>query len=270
MNQLRTHIRKVLNNLNESLTAYHGSGEKFDEFTLDKIGTGDGTNAYGWGLYFTDLESLAKGYAELVPDKLILNNVKLVGKIPYNLLIDLTFVLNNKNKPNKDFKLEQRVIQEFQQFAVNSDIEELYNTFKDITSAEDLTANNGYLYKVSIYKNQNPASLDWLDWKKPLTDLQILKIKNQAHKENYKGRVKFLDGKIFKHLGELEEIKSGENLYRAFAGDEGWDQQKASLFLLRAGINGIKFPVRKHEDSNDSNYVVFDQNAVSVEQVSKI
>lgn len=33
-------------------SAYHGSPHKFDEFSLDAIGTGEGAQAHGWGLYF--------------------------------------------------------------------------------------------------------------------------------------------------------------------------------------------------------------------------
>jgi hypothetical protein len=35
------------------------------------MGTGEGNQAFGWGLYFTDLESIARNYAEeLTEDKL--------------------------------------------------------------------------------------------------------------------------------------------------------------------------------------------------------
>ena len=35
------------------ITAYHGSGADFDEFDIKKIGTGEGMQAYGRGLYLT-------------------------------------------------------------------------------------------------------------------------------------------------------------------------------------------------------------------------
>jgi hypothetical protein len=44
--------------------AWHGSPYQFDKFTTEKIGTGEGAQAFGWGLYFTDLESIARNYAE--------------------------------------------------------------------------------------------------------------------------------------------------------------------------------------------------------------
>jgi hypothetical protein len=45
-------------------TAYHGSPHDFDKFSLDKIGTGEGAQAYGHGLYFADSEGVAKSYKE--------------------------------------------------------------------------------------------------------------------------------------------------------------------------------------------------------------
>lgn len=44
------------------IRAYHGSPHKFDEFSLDAIGTGDGRQMFGHGLYFTDEEALAREY----------------------------------------------------------------------------------------------------------------------------------------------------------------------------------------------------------------
>ncbi len=48
------------------IIAFHGSGADFDEFRLDKIGTGEGAQAYGHGLYFTDSEGIAKFYRNSV------------------------------------------------------------------------------------------------------------------------------------------------------------------------------------------------------------
>lgn len=46
----------------QGITAYHGSPHDFDKFSLDKIGTGEGAQAYGHGLYFADNEGVAKDY----------------------------------------------------------------------------------------------------------------------------------------------------------------------------------------------------------------
>jgi len=44
------------------IIAFHGSGKDFDEFKLEKVGTGVGHQGYGSGLYFSSSEELAKGY----------------------------------------------------------------------------------------------------------------------------------------------------------------------------------------------------------------
>ena len=61
---------KVINsvNINESVKAYHGTIHKFDKFTTDKMGTGEGNQSFGWGLYFTDIKDIADGYATTATD----------------------------------------------------------------------------------------------------------------------------------------------------------------------------------------------------------
>lgn len=44
--------------------AYHGSPYDFDKFDLGKIGSGEGAQAHGWGLYFAADEKIARGYWE--------------------------------------------------------------------------------------------------------------------------------------------------------------------------------------------------------------
>ncbi len=43
--------------------AFHGSPHSFEKFSLSKIGTGEGAQAYGHGLYFAENPNVAKGYA---------------------------------------------------------------------------------------------------------------------------------------------------------------------------------------------------------------
>lgn len=42
--------------------AYHGTQHSFDHFNLDRIGTGEGAQAFGYGLYFTESKALAGHY----------------------------------------------------------------------------------------------------------------------------------------------------------------------------------------------------------------
>lgn len=43
-------------------TAYHGSRSRHDRFSLDFINTGEGAQAYGWGLYFAGKKEIANFY----------------------------------------------------------------------------------------------------------------------------------------------------------------------------------------------------------------
>lgn len=42
--------------------AFHGSPHAFDKFTTDHIGSGEGAQAYGWGLYFAGKKKVAEYY----------------------------------------------------------------------------------------------------------------------------------------------------------------------------------------------------------------
>lgn len=46
------------------ITAWHGSPHIFDKFDSSKIGTGEGAQAYGYGLYLAESPGVAKSYAE--------------------------------------------------------------------------------------------------------------------------------------------------------------------------------------------------------------
>jgi hypothetical protein len=65
----------------DDLLLHHGSPHDFDEFQLEKIGTGEGAQAFGYGLYFTDGSKIAKSYAsKLSKDKTgIVYNVRIKG-----------------------------------------------------------------------------------------------------------------------------------------------------------------------------------------------
>lgn len=50
---------------------FHGSGAEFTKFDHKYMGTGEGVQAYGWGTYVTEVEGIAKTYAEkYVSDKI--------------------------------------------------------------------------------------------------------------------------------------------------------------------------------------------------------
>jgi hypothetical protein len=54
------------------MTAWHGSPHDHDGFSMDKVGTGEGAQAYGHGLYFAGNKDVAEWYKEkLTADRLV-------------------------------------------------------------------------------------------------------------------------------------------------------------------------------------------------------
>ncbi len=59
--------------------AYHGSPYTFERFDLGEIGTGEGEQAHGWGLYFAKNREIAENYRDVLgvnSEEVIIGNVK--------------------------------------------------------------------------------------------------------------------------------------------------------------------------------------------------
>ena len=57
------------------IRAFHGTPHSFDRFDLSKIGTGEGAQAYGHGLYFAGDEAVARSYRDALSEKEILRQL---------------------------------------------------------------------------------------------------------------------------------------------------------------------------------------------------
>lgn len=59
---------------------WHGSPHKFDKFDASKIGTGEGAQAYGHGLYLADSPTVAGGYKETLTAR-VKDRLTIDGKV---------------------------------------------------------------------------------------------------------------------------------------------------------------------------------------------
>jgi len=277
--------------------AWHGSPYQFDKFTTDKIGTGEGAQAFGWGLYFTDLESIARNYAEkLAPTPLKVNKKNIddylysedvdADNIDYTIIYDAKTKDEALNIIDKEIKTKEKLIEEIDEFINDEDnsrvsvanavsrkfdvekrVQDLYDFYNAIFRAKDYELNekNRNLYKVSLHKGKTPDQYTWLEWDKPVSRGTSEKIVVQFIEE---GLVSELDKEY-----SIQEyiLKSGRALYGKLSQELGSDKE-ASLFLLRAGIDGIKYPAESiargatSDTARGFNYVVFDENAVEIEE----
>ena len=55
-------IAKTITRKPKDIKAFHGTASDFDKFSTEFLKTGEGINAFGKGLYFTETEEVAKSY----------------------------------------------------------------------------------------------------------------------------------------------------------------------------------------------------------------
>lgn len=266
---------------------WHGSPHDFDKFSLNHIGTGEGSQAYGWGLYFTDIEEIAKQYAK----RLDLGLIK-------NLTISGIPLYKNGNPIYYDYReqgehlafLQEQLFANEQLFDEKLSDTEMLKGVQDwfdnnIRLAQEDAERDGYyngyvavlkkhspnklsdiqlernkdrnMYRVKIHGDKSVDELNFLRWDKPVNkELFDLIYKADSN----------LSERYFHRSDSVPY--DGEMLYNALSHYFNSDKE-ASLFLLRVGIDGIKYPTGyqsrvSHEDS--FNYVVFDENALEIDE----
>lgn len=149
----------------QGITAYHGSPHEFDQFDLSKIGTGEGAQAYGHGLYFAEAEPVAQGYR----DKLSSGTYKTsTGQIfdPSDLE---HLNLRSEARKNIDTAIGRAqnllTTQPENTEMINRDLQRL-----QIAKENEAVPHQGHMYEVRI--NAHPDH--FVDWDKPLREQKEL------------------------------------------------------------------------------------------------
>jgi hypothetical protein len=266
----------------KQVLAWHGSPHSFDRFTTEKMGTREGAQAFGWGLYFTDLESIAKNYAE----KLAKSKMTIItdGK---EIDLDSGEFTNAEEIAYGTLEVDYTIEKAIKRLEYNQSKRPNEDNLKaiDILKRTKVEGNRN-LYKVSLHKGKEVGEYTWLEWDKKLSDINQDKINKQFSKDNLPKEVSSSLNETMKLLGKESNFKtyrpnpiSGtveqfyQDLVRYFL-DSGINnpQKEASLFLLRAGIDGIKYPAESisrgatSDTARGFNYVVFDENAITIEE----
>ena len=147
--------------------AFHGSPHSFDKFSTKFMGSGEGAQAFGWGLYFTDIKSIAYEYAA----KLSGVNGSISSDVYAGVYDFLQTKKSNIKFNNGEFLLNNKKINE----TVNSVLIELKenNTNVNFNNKQEVVKllkrylpNRGTTYTVSIHKGKTPEQYTWLEWDK--------------------------------------------------------------------------------------------------------
>lgn len=284
--------------------AWHGSPHditKSEEgrFSTKYIGTGEGAQAFGWGLYFTDKEGIARWYAKklagkitpnvIPPSNFLADGKELKGYVAYlaktqqesgikvtneSLMSELLEMLDAYKKSFTEATTKSR--KKYAERMISMFSKEV-NYLNGISKIEEIKNRN--LYKVKIHGDKSFDELNLLRWDKKITESIANKILDQIKKENAedifgkgnriienaKNKVRGVGSVDDAILYTLHSKVDGNDLYKYLIKQFGSDKE-ASLFLLRAGIDGIKYPAESKGDrATNFNYVIFDDNAVEVD-----
>ncbi len=247
------------------MKAWHGSPHSFNEFSTDYMGSGEGAQVYGWGLYFTDKEEIARSYAE--------NNTYTVrGYDYYDIPQKYRSVLLDISKHGIDgtiTKIEEYISDYDGIDMFSKGVENNKDRLNWLKSNKDKIVKNQNLYQVKIHGDKTIDELNFMRWDKRASDDNIKLINNGL--KNLGEKTRRSKNKITViHEGYTDEIflGYGSDLYYGLKKYFGNDK-KASLFLLENGIDGIQYPTEYLSDSSDKgtyNYVVFDDTAVEIDK----
>lgn len=266
---------------------YHGSPHKFDAFDALKIGTGEGAQAYGHGLYFAESKNVADEYA----GKLSKPFVQFASGLPENIYEKA--ILEKLNSIAGTTQLEARgtsVSSRFNEFmnprmwkydpknpkansyngTVPLEGKELETAMAYKKAAERLGSptvyDTGSLYKVDL-PDEHIAKM--LDWDKPLSQQNWYRPVADVVKE-YKGAGKDVDAyaKLISKANARGGKVTGGQFYEGMLSQFGGNQAKVSEFMREAGIPGIRYLDQGSRTAGEgtSNYVVFPGN----EKLTKI
>lgn len=246
-------IGNFINRIKNPIKAYHGSPHDFNEFDLSKIGTGEGAQAYGHGLYFADQEGVARSYR----DALAMGDPSGIRTAQPGQWDRAS--LDAAGGAVKDAGGD--VSKAVQQLRARA--QKLPNPV-DVAAADRLEAGlyqidpngPGKMYEVNIHAD--PSTL--LDWDKPLSQQPeaIQRIGRQALRftdRYHPNRWNDLPGHaVMREIGVLANSQ----------GQPG--QRMAEDALKNAGINGIQYldGGSRAAGEGSKNYVVFDDKLIEI------
>jgi hypothetical protein len=230
---------------------WHGSPHKFDRFDASKIGTGEGAQAYGHGLYLAENPAVAAGYKETLSSR-ARDRLTIDGRA---IDTDSMFGRAAEDIPRIGLKATLQKIEDNIRFNEKyaPDIAELYRGVKQQISSLDpsrVALKEGSLYKVDLPDDQIAKMLDY---DKPIKDqASILEIIRSSLPQdmlstfdaNAKGGI------------------SGANAYKNWLWNGGKTEASKAEAMRQAGIPGIRYldGGSRGAGSGSSNFVVFPGN----------
>ncbi len=241
----------------EFMTAYHGSGAKFDKFDSAFMGTGQGAQAYGWGHYVTEVESVGKIYANA--------STTTDTGIAY---------IKNRMRAGSSFEDARRTIVEKMEnlFGRNAAMAKYASTREAVERLKNLTESDipqSILYTIDIPED---TGLNYLPFDKAVPQKDVRRVLDAlydrlaADEESGYGD-KAASAELRRELNALADGEmDGNKLYGTVSSYLGTDRE-ASEFLGGLGYSGMKYPTDNKSGGNSggrSNYVIFKDSDLKI------
>ncbi len=222
-----------------SIRAYHGTPHEVDNFSLDKIGSGEGAQAYGWGLYFAQNQGVAESYRDTLAVNKLQDGSKFNRDDPKQLATDA--LLRNSNViARAAAELRARGRSYPVGFRARKIFLEAARHVEKGTYAPYVRSANLYTVELDVEEDE------LLDWDKPLSEQSekvLEKLERLGIAHDPKGLRGFdaallaaLDGGNHS-LPQQPWDGTGAEVYRKVSRDPG----QASLRLRELGIPGIRY-----------------------------
>lgn len=235
-------VRAYDPNTTNAFTVWHGSPHDFDRFDMSKIGTGEGAQAYGHGLYFAESPDVARTYRHMRGGTVSPEAVRALRDMDY-LGFSSAGEAATAIKADPNWRMAWDVQPED---AANADIIDGW-----------LNSRPGAIYEVSI--DANPE--DFLDWDRPLSE------QPEAVRDALTGIYPddMMGGEIARLMvsdARDTAIMRGDNARTSLAAS----QAAASEGLRELGIPGIRYLDAGSRGAGEGsrNYVVFNDELLSI------
>ena len=239
--------------------AWHGTPYDFDAFNLSGIGSGEGNQAHGWGLYFAQNREVSEAYKEILGDKG--STVELNGEV---WTVNESGDWETTGKTAKygeaiGYALDALEEHGTKDAAINSlqrDLKE--GKFRGAYIAEAQKAVN--ILRQGEAKGHKGGRL--LEAEIPDTDVLLDEQKSFNEQPE---KVKNALSELISNTGEgqlsrrLFKNATGKRIYEVLSNLYG-DDKKASLKLNEFGVKGITYKGTQDERC----YVVFDDKAITI------
>lgn len=253
----------------DSITAYHGSPHDFDRFDISKIGTGEGAQSYGHGLYFAQAEPTAKTYRDaLSGDPVAETGEKPDWQNKGSKSLALMSLAQSMDKKLTGDEAIRDAIEDLSRNAAYSERKDIKQRYYDAATSlkqmlgKDWKQNPGHMYEVHIDAHPD----HFLDWDKPLQEQPyVLQKLIEAGALTPQGDLSFMYNESPRHGGEMYERLTSPMAEKLTGGKS---QKHASDFLHGIGIKGIRYLDQGSRDTGEGshNYVVFDDKLVNVKR----